>query len=629
MKFLLTALNAKYIHSNPALYSLRAYAAQQDELAGKRVPSAAQDVEIAEYTINQSVENIAASIYEKKPDVIAISCYIWNWRMVQELITILGVILPDVPLWLGGPEVSFHTEEILAAYPQLTGVMTGEGELTFFELLEYYREQYLADGGCGENGYGSRKSNTSANLHQIAGIVYRDPENKRICRSADRELTDISTLPFFYEDMADFENRIVYYESSRGCPYRCSYCLSSIDKKVRLRGLELVKKELQFFLDHKVAQVKFIDRTFNCDHEHALAVWRYIREHDNGVTNFHFEVAAGILTEEELKELAQMRAGLVQLEISVQTTNLQTLKEIRRYEDLDKLQNVTARLKAGGNIHVHLDLIAGLPFEDLESFQNSFNDVYRMRPSQLQLGFLKVLKGSHMEEMAQEYGLVYRQEPPYEVLYTNWISYSQLRLLKGVEEMVELFYNSGQFTHTIPVLETCFKAPFDLYEALAAFYKENGYAVSQPSRMEKYRVLLAFAMQTDGSRESLWKELLTYDLYLRENCKSRPEFAASQEAYKAWIQAFYQKEEQERQFLDGYESYDSRQLQRMTHMEVFGWPVHLPAQELLEFEASAGQSMAEDGCTAVLFDYQKRSPLDGNAAVYPFAVTKADRRKQQ
>jgi len=602
MKFLLTALNAKYIHSNPALYSLRAYACRQDL-------KKAADVEIAEYTINQSVEEIAAAIYEKKPDVAAISCYIWNWRMVQELIGILAAILPETRLWLGGPEVSFHTEKILEQYPQLTGVMVGEGEVTFWELLRFYRsqeghklqEQQEAP-GMHEQAAEVGSARQAAQLALINGIVYRDAGNGQICRTPKRALTDISKLPFFYEDMADFENRIVYYESSRGCPYRCSYCLSSIDKTVRLRELELVKKELQFFLDKKVPQVKFIDRTFNCNHHHAWEIWNYIREHDNGFTNFHFEVAAGILNEEELTLLSAMRPGLVQLEIGVQTTNERTLAEICRREDIARLKKTVARLNAGKNIHIHLDLIAGLPYEDLASFQNSFNEVYRMAPSQLQLGFLKVLKGARMEEAAAAYGLVYLKTPPYEVLSTKWLSYEQLRQLKLVEEMVELFYNSGQFTRTIPVLESCFETPYALYEALAHFYKKNGYVINSPSRSERYRLLLAFACQVDEKKEMLWRELLTFDLYLRENCKSRPEFSPNLEAWKTWIHDFYLKEELERTVLKEYESCNAKQLQRMTHMEIF------------EQAGYKGQR------TAVLFDYQKRNPLDGNAKVYYFAL---------
>ena len=327
MKFLLTAVNAKYIHSNPAVYSLRAYAGEE----------LSEHIEIAEYTINQRMEQILAGIYEKKPDVIAFSCYVWNWNMIQELLTEVPKIMPVVPIWLGGPEVSFLGEKILKQYPAVTGIMIGEGEQTFKELLEYY-------------------VNKNGNLHDIKGLLLADG------MTGERELTDISTLPFLYEDMEQFKNRIIYYESSRGCPYRCSYCLSSIDKKVRLRDIEIVKKELQFFLDRNVAQVKFIDRTFNCNHKHALEIWNYIYEHDNGVTNFHFEVEGDILNEEEIALLNKMRPGLVQLEIGVQSTNPVTLKEINRFTDFENLKTIVEKINSGKNIHQHLDLIAGLPY---------------------------------------------------------------------------------------------------------------------------------------------------------------------------------------------------------------------------------------------------------------------------
>ena len=403
MKFLLTALNAKYIHSNPALYSLRAY-------AGKEMRNC---IQIAEFTINNSIEDILAGIYEKQPDVIGFSCYIWNWEMIQKLIVLVNKVMPKVPIWLGGPEVSFHSERILQQYPMLAGIIVGEGEASFLELLQYYE------------GVGTKE------LKDIKGLQL--PEGF----SGERELTDVSRLPFLYENLDEFTNRILYYESSRGCPFRCSYCLSSIDKTVRLRDVETVKKELQFFLDNKVKQVKFVDRTFNCNHDHAKQIWNYILENDNGVTNFHFEIAADLLDEEELELLGKMRPGLVQLEIGVQSTNPHTLSAIRRVTDIAKLAKTVCKIHQAGNIHQHLDLIAGLPYEDYESFAKSFNQVYAMKPEQLQLGFLKVLKGSYMEECVEEYGIAYMDTPPYEVLYTNWITYPQILRLKRIEEMVE------------------------------------------------------------------------------------------------------------------------------------------------------------------------------------------------
>ncbi len=411
MKFLLTAINSKFIHSNPAIYSLKSFAGEEYKA----------DVEIAEYTINHRLEQILADIYYRKPDVIGISCYIWNISMVHALLVELHKIFPKLPIWLGGPEVSYDAKDLLEQYPFLTGIMLGEGEESFLDLLKYYK---------GEEGI---------RLEEIHGLCLQSGKTPK------RNLTNLTSLPFLYEEMSAFQHRIIYYESSRGCPFSCSYCLSSIDKSVRLRDSELVKKELLFFLSQKLPQVKFIDRTFNCNRKHAMDIWNTISEHDNGITNFHFEIAADILSTEEISLLQSMRPGLVQLEIGVQTTNETTLNEIRRSMDMTKLkQNIKAIQKAN-NVHIHLDLIAGLPFEGYDSFKASFLEVYDMKPEQLQLGFLKVLKGSYMHTMAKEYGLVYQDQAPYEVLFTKWLSYEELLRLKQVEEMVEIYYNSNQY----------------------------------------------------------------------------------------------------------------------------------------------------------------------------------------
>lgn len=578
MRVLLIAVNAKYIHSNPAVYSLRAYAqaalGDQPEVG----------IEIAEYTINQNTENILADIYRHRPDIAAFSCYIWNWNTIQELLPELPKLLPDTKLWLGGPEVSFHAEKILAQYTQLTGIMVGEGEETFTQLVRFYHAP-------------------KGQLQDIPGLVL--PQG----RTQPRELTDMSKLPFLYEDLGKFQNRIIYYESQRGCPFRCAYCLSAIDKSVRLRDIETVKKELQYFLDHKVSQVKFIDRTFNCNAAHALAIWRYLLENDNGVTNFHFEIAADLMTEEELEVLKQMRPGLIQLEIGVQSTNEQTLHAINRYMSLEHLRQVVDKIHSFHNIHQHLDLIAGLPYEDYDSFVTSFNDVYAMRPQQLQLGFLKVLKGSPIEEKAEEYGIVYNSRPPYEVLYSRWIPYDDVLRLKGIEEMVELYYNSCQFTHTLPVLEKEFSSPFALYEALSQYYEEKGYYINTPARAYRYQVLLEFAQQKAPARSELYAQLLTFDMYLRENLKSRPAFALcwqQGEEEKEQVRAFYRQEAQTSQYLTGYEGYQPQQLMKMTHIEYFTYPVWQQNMKMTQLSQK----------TAILFDYQKRDPLTYDAAYY-------------
>lgn len=574
MKFLLAAVNAKYIHSNPAVYSLKAYAGRERQ----------EQVEIAEYTINQRMEQILADLYRRKPDVAAFSCYIWNMTLIEELAAELHKLLPRLPIWFGGPEVSYEPRLVLDRLPFSAGIMIGEGEETFLELLKYY------DGTSKEK-----------ELRKIRGLYL--PEGP----TGEQDAADFSGLPFFYENLDKFENRIVYYESSRGCPFCCSYCLSSIDRSVRLRELDRVKKELQFFLDRKTPQVKFIDRTFNCSHEHALGIWNYLREHDNGVTNFHFEIAADLLTREELALLGTLRPGLVQLEIGVQSVNPDTLRAINRKTDLTLLKENVAALRAGRNIHIHLDLIAGLPFEDYASFKNSFNEVYEMRPEQLQLGFLKVLKGSEMYRRAAEYGINYTSKPPYEVLYSKWLPYESVLRLKQVEEMVELYYNSGQHTHTLAVLEGAFASPFELFEALADYYDKRGYFLNSPARAYRYHVLLAFAREADPSRGELYRQLCTFDMYLREPMKSRPDFAPERPEYRERIRRFYEKEENNRCYLSDYKGYTAKQMMRMTHMEVFDYPVWKEGGRM------DGGPLRE---TLVLFDYKKRSPLNREAAYY-------------
>ncbi len=583
MKFLLVGINAKYIHSNPAVYSLKAYAGEGYE----------KEIEIAEYTINNRLEEVLSGIYERCPDVAAFSCYIWNWNFVRELTEELHKIKPQLPIWLGGPEVSFDAEEILRVCPWITGIMIGEGEETFRELVDYYK------GGDSKEG--------SIGLEDIQGIVCRI--GNRILRTEERPPMDMNRLPFLYRDRENFENRIIYYESSRGCPFRCSYCLSAIDKSVRFRDMDTVKRELQFFLDEAVAQVKFVDRTFNCSHSHAMEIWEYIHRHDNGITNFHFEIAAEKLDEEEINLLEKMRPGLVQLEIGVQSANPETLSEINRQADMGRLEKIVNSIRKGGNVHLHLDLIAGLPFEGYESFGKSFDVVYSMKPEQLQLGFLKVLKGSPMHERAQGYGIKYTSRPPYEVLCTSWLSFEEICRLKRIEEVVELYYNSNQFTHTLPVLEKSFDGAFAMFEKLAEYYKEKGYFTNNPSRVYRYEVLLEFALIYGKGEEGLYKELLTYDIYLRENMKSRPGFARDLEGDKGRFREFYNDAFRLRKILPGYEEFQPRQIARMTHLEMFSYPV---------WESKGGaewkmEKLAEQ--RMMLFDYRKRSPLTNEAEV--------------
>ena len=545
LKILLAACNAKYIHSNLAVYNLKS-------CSGKYSPQ----VVIREYTINQIRDEILKDIYLEQPDVICFSCYIWNVSFVKELVPDLKKILPDADFWAGGPEVSYDAEKFLRSNPAFSGVMVGEGEETFQELAGHYIE------GKPEN------------LKEIRGVAFRNEDKvPDIVHTGWRELMDLSKVPFAYQDLKEFKNRIIYYESSRGCPFSCSYCLSSIDKKLRFRDIELVKKELQFFIDNKVPQVKFVDRTFNCKHDHAMTIWRYITEHDNGVTNFHFEISADLLREEELALMKTMRPGLIQLEIGVQSTNPQTIRAIRRTMDFQKLKGIVDQIHSFGNIHQHLDLIAGLPYEGYESFHKSFCDVYALHPEQFQLGFLKVLKGSHMMEMTEEYKILYKDREPYEVLSTAWLTYGEILRLKMVESMVEVYYNSGQFKNTLVFLEGYFEDPFRMYEVLGRFYEKRGYSEISHSRIRRYEILMEFAGEHSEIPLEKLSDVMLLDLYLRENLKSRPAFASDQKPYERMIWA-YRKE---------------KKIPKTAHIEVF-----------------------RDG-KITLFDYTDRDPLTNNA----------------
>ena len=584
MKVLLAAINAKYIHSNLGIYSLKTYGEKMLKEWGLAEQA---EISLAEYTINHQMEQILQDIYKRKPDVIGFSCYIWNISYVKVILADIKKVLPDVKIWAGGPEVSYHGEAFLKEEPAVDLVMMGEGEITFAHFLKALLE--------GED------------LKQVPGLMVRNADGT-FTDTGFRQVMDMSQIPFPYAfmDMKELEHRIIYYESSRGCPFSCAYCLSSIDKKLRFRSLDLVLPELEWFLQAKVPQVKFVDRTFNCKKSHAMAIWQYIRDHDNGVTNFHFEIAADLLDKDELDLLSTMRPGLVQLEIGVQSTNEKTLETIRRKTDIEEIRQITATINSWHNIHQHLDLIAGLPWEDLESFKKSFNDVYEMEPEQLQLGFLKVLKGSYMEELIPDCDLLYSAAPPYEVLCTKWLSYGDVLELKDIEEMTEVHYNSRQFTCTLKELEKEFDTPYEMFSFMAGYYNKNHLFGISHSRIARYEILWKIIQErlekngkceTQGKPENggvsekleQYRDLLMTDLYLRENVKSRPTFARDLSDFKDFVREFFQREEKTPEHLSGYEGYDSRQMAKMAHLEPL-----------------------RDG-TYLLFDYKKRDPLSYNA----------------
>ena len=594
MKILLTAINAKYIHSNLAVYSLQAYAAAHGH-----------KIERAEYTINNQLEDILEKIYCQKPDILLFSCYIWNVEYVKELVSEFHKLRPEVPIWVGGPEVSFETERFLKENPAITGIMMGEGERTLTELCEHFEQCEQDAQSLSQNRDEARNETAGAGmeyekksgaftelneemLKKIDGISYRRSDGTVAIQSL-RSLLPMDELPFCYANLKDFEHRIIYYESSRGCPFNCSYCLSSVDKKLRFRSLPLVYKELQFFIDNKVPQVKFVDRTFNCQHEHAMGIWKYIKEHDNGITNFHFEISADLLREDELELISDMRPGLIQLEIGVQSTNGDTIREIHRTMRLEEVYRAVNRVKAGKNIHQHLDLIAGLPFEDYQRFQQSFNDIYALHPQQLQLGFLKVLKGSYMYEHAQEYGLVYRSRPPYEVMASKWVSYDEMLEIRLVEEMLELHYNSGQFLTYLAVLEWKYDSTFQMFLDMGHFYREHGYLDCSHSRVRRTEIVQEFAEIVDPERRDIYREALIFDLYKIEKSKSRPFWAKNVQQDKRQTGKYLREHGMEKKYC---------------HFEYF------------EHINEKGEITEEKDPLWLLFDYENRDSLTNEAALF-------------
>ncbi|HJH96975.1 MAG TPA: DUF4080 domain-containing protein [Anaerobutyricum hallii] len=656
MRFLLCGINAKYIHSNLAIFSLKAYADR------KKIPGA--EIILKEYTINNYVEDILQDLYEEKADVVIFSCYIWNISFVRELAAELKKVSPDVKIWAGGPEVSYAANKFLMENPAFDLIMQGEGEEVFSELIrltveekcrikDVYKqsESKKVLSGIVEKRYSIERKQAvkeekdiedkhfagednvyptnyidMSKLQKLQGIAVRDFSGEAALGNAESNignktkiintgfatLMDMDTIPFVYEDFHLFEHKILYYETSRGCPFCCSYCLSSVDKTVRFRSLPIVKKELDAFLEAKVPQVKFVDRTFNCNRQRAIDIWSYLVEHDNGITNFHFEISSDLLGEEELELFAKMRPGLIQLEIGVQSTNGETVDAIHRHMDLDKLFHYVDRVHELGNIHQHLDLIAGLPYENYERFGVSFDDLYAHEPDQLQLGFLKVLKGTVMEEEVKKYNILYRNQPPYEVLGTKWLFYDEIILLKGVEELVELYYNSGQYTLTLKYAVPFFESPFRFYEMFSAWYRGKSYHKLNHNRLEKYNILREFLREhIDENEWDNLDEIMLYDMYLRENVKGRPAWAKDTAQYKKEWKALY-REQGEKLFPEDVQAgiYDSKRAANQSHIEVF-------EINIKKFEQSGQVEKKQVFC---LFDYSRRNPLNRAARTVEWEI---------
>lgn len=482
MKNLLVAINAKYAHSSLAIRYLKKY--------NEKAPWAP---ELLEFTINQHEDDIIRTLMTHECQVITFSCYIWNYEMVLRICRDLKTINPSLKILLGGPEVSYGGQAILEAHPFIDVIMEGEGEVTY---------------GCV-----CKALFDNQDLGQVAGIVYRGTE---IVATGQRPpMANLDAIPFPYDDFIGLEHKKLYYESSRGCPFTCQYCLSSTTGKVRYFTLDRVKKDLLVFLNHGVPQVKFVDRTFNADPKRALDMMIFIQEHDKGITNFHFEVVASLLDQATMDFLKTCRKGLFQFEIGVQTTHPETMVAIKRNINFDTLSEKVRTLLTYDNIHLHLDLIAGLPYEDYETFLNSFEDVYSLRPQMLQLGFLKLLKGSGLRRNKDMYGYVYSNYAPYEIYYNAYISYQDLSSLKDLEEMVETYYNNTRFRHSLDMIISHFYTrAVDFYLALASYFRDKGHFDQPLKTSYMYEVLLNFYKEVHAKDVEGFKSVLQYDYYL-------------------------------------------------------------------------------------------------------------------
>ena len=570
MNILLSAVNAKFIHSSLSVRCLKSAA----EAGGFCVDT-------SEFTINNSAESIIKELFLKKPDVLCLSCYIWNISMVLHIAESVKKILPDTIIALGGPEVSFDPKDTLNANPFIDLVMYGEGEYTFVRLLEYF--------------------NGRRNIETVTGIVYR--KNGVITENPPSPPVDLNEIPFVYKSFDDLKNKIIYYETQRGCPYSCRFCLSGSDKKLRFLNIDRVKRELRFFLDNNVPQVKFVDRTFNCKKDHAMSIWQYIMNHDNGITNFHMEISAEIMDDEMLSLLKNARPGLFQFEVGVQSTNPDTLNAVNRRCNMETLRRIVEKINALGNIHQHLDLIAGLPYEGYASFKRSFNDVYSLNPMQLQLGFLKLLKGSGLRADAEKYGITYDRYAPYEVLFTEYMPFEDMLKVKAIEEFTETYYNSGKALNTIAFAVTLYPSAFDFYESAGLYMDKNGFTKNQSSKQQTYTNLYNFLSGEKAAEAGMGiiKELLLYDMLLNDNLKTLPDWIGdSSEEFKIRRRNFFNDTEKIHRYLPEYEGLSPARIARSVAAAEFGFDI-------------INKDYYGNRKTSVLFDYSAKNTITGLA----------------
>ena len=584
MKTLIIALNSKYIHSALAPWYLKASCGRE-----------CGEVRVLEFTINDDPGILLSSIYREKPDVAAFSCYIWNIRHVLGLVSNLKKVLPGLVIVLGGPEVSYDPRETLTMNTDIDYILTGEGETAFPKLTAYL------------NGRGQASA-----LEDIEGLCFRNSYGTGLNTPALIHEPDSIPSPYTCDMLEALGSRIVYYESSRGCPFSCTYCLSSTFEGVRYFSMERVKRELTMLFEKGVRQVKFVDRTFNCNKARAMEIFRHIiglyhsKPTDDGggkpEINFHFEAAADLFDGETLELLAQAPPGLIQLEIGVQTVNEEALEAIDRRTDIDRLCDNVRRLRSAGNINLHLDLIAGLPFEDIASFRTSFDTVYGLAPHQLQLGFLKLLKGTRIRSQADLYSYGFTNYPPYEILFSKYMSFDELIELKGMEELLDRYYNSGRFSNTLTFLLQFINSAFDFYLGFYRFNLSKGLTHLPAVLKELYTVLYEYAADVCGSRIDAVMEFMRLDFLSSESSGSLPPKLARpvKEAFRDSCFDFLKKDENISRYLPGFFGLPAKTIYKKVHFEPFN----------LDFSSST-ISFDPARQTVLLFNYSEKDRVSG------------------
>ncbi|CAH2212403.1 B12-binding domain-containing radical SAM protein [Tepidibacter aestuarii] len=546
MKILLTTLNSKFIHTNLAIRYLNSFC---KDLA---------DITVAEYTINNSVDYILKEIYKQKSDIVVFSTYIWNVDDTIKICKNLKKVSPHIKILLGGPEVSYDFEEFMKKYDCIDYIIYGEGELTFREFIEY--------------------SLGKKDIDNIDGLVYRKKDS--IIVNEPRQLIhDLNIIPSPYEniDKKEYENRIVYYETSRGCPFNCQYCLSSTIKGLRFFDIDRVKMELKNLINANVKQVKFVDRTFNAKKEYALDIMKFIMENDNGFTNFHFEVTAHLIDDDMLEFLSKCSPGLFQFEIGVQSTNKKTLEEVGRTQNFESLSYVVNKISSFKNIHQHLDLIAGLPYENYESFRNSFNTVFNLDIEQLQLGFLKMLKGSGIRKNSEKHDYIFKDYTPYEVLGNKYMSYDEMLKIKDIEEVLEIYYNSNNFKLSMNYIIKKYYSEdaFKLFEDLSSYWEDNGYFKISQGKNQLYKILIDFYTDVIKVDVDIFKDVLKYDYISLGKVSSLPSMFDKMEVddFKNRCHIFLKSEENVRKYTPKFENTPAKNIIKYVRFEPFNYDV--------------------------------------------------------